>query len=100
MQWTRVQALVREDPTCRGATDLMHHSYWLRLRSRAQEPQLLSLRATATEAHMPRVHAPQQREATAARSPHTAKKSGPRSPQLEKSPRAATKTQRSQKINK
>ena len=29
-------------------------------RSRAHEPQLLSLQATTTEAHAPRAHAPQQ----------------------------------------
>ena len=28
MQGTRVQALVREDPTCRGATKPMRHNYW------------------------------------------------------------------------
>ena len=28
MQGTRVQALVQEDPTCRGATKPMHHNYW------------------------------------------------------------------------
>ena len=44
----------------------MHHSYWactpqlLSLRSRARVPQLLSPRAATTEAHVPRVHAPQQ----------------------------------------
>ena len=27
MQGTRVQALVREDPTCRGATKPVHHNY-------------------------------------------------------------------------
>ena len=27
MQGTRVQALVREDPTCRGAAKPMHHNY-------------------------------------------------------------------------
>ena len=27
MQGTRVRALVREDPTCRGATKLVHHNY-------------------------------------------------------------------------
>ena len=32
----------------------------LSLRSRASEPQLLNPRATTTEAHVPRVHAPQQ----------------------------------------
>ena len=39
MQGTRVQALVREDPTC---------------------PEQLSLQATTTEARAPRAHAPQQ----------------------------------------
>ena len=28
MQATRVQALVREDPTCRGATKPVRHNYW------------------------------------------------------------------------
>ena len=28
MQGTRVRALVREDPTCLGATKPMHHNYW------------------------------------------------------------------------
>ena len=28
MQGTQVRALVREDPTCRGATKPMHHNYW------------------------------------------------------------------------
>ena len=27
MQGTRVRALVREDPTCRGATKPVHHNY-------------------------------------------------------------------------
>ena len=35
MQGTRVRSLVREDPTCRGATKPMHHNY------RACEPQVL-----------------------------------------------------------
>ena len=43
----------------------------------------LSPCATTTEAHAPRARAP-QREATAMRSPHTAMKSSPHSPQLEK----------------
>ena len=46
-------------------------------------PQLLSLRATTTEARVPRACAP-QREATAMRRLHTTTKSSPRSPQLEK----------------
>ena len=28
MQETQVQSLVREDPTCCGATKLVHHNYW------------------------------------------------------------------------
>ena len=54
MQGTRVWALVWEDPTCRGATKPVRHNYW------AHVPQLLSPRATTTEAHKPRAHAPQQ----------------------------------------
>ena len=47
MQGTRVWALVREDPTCRGATKPVHHNYWacaLELMSHnywAHVPQLL-----------------------------------------------------------
>ena len=41
MQGTRVQALVREDPTCRGATKPVRHNDW------ARAPQLLSLRSRA-----------------------------------------------------
>ena len=37
-----------------------HAPQLLSLCSRAREPQLLSLRATTTEARMPRAHAPQQ----------------------------------------
>ena len=55
----------------------------LSLRSRGRGAQLLSPRATATEACAPRAHAP-QREATAMRSPRTATKSSPCSLQLEK----------------
>ena len=66
MQGTWVQALVREDPTCCGATKHVHHNYWacaLEPTSHnywAYEPQLLSLWATTTEAHEPRARAPQQ----------------------------------------
>ena len=57
MQGTQVQALVREDPTCCGATKPVSHNCW-------------SLCST--------------REAAAVRNPHTATKRSPRSPQLEK----------------
>ena len=55
----------------------------LSLCSRVSEPQLLSLRATTTEARTPRACG-RQREATAVRSLCTATKSSPDSPQLEK----------------
>ena len=54
MQGTRVQALVREDHTRRGATKPVRHNYWARV------PQLLSPCATTTEARVPRARAPQQ----------------------------------------
>ena len=61
-QETRVQALVREDPTCRGATRPVSHNYW----------------ACASGA------CARQREAAIVRGPRTAMKSGPLLPQLEK----------------
>ena len=38
MQGTQVQALVQEDPTCRGAAEPVHHNYWAR-EPRARAPQ-------------------------------------------------------------
>ena len=61
-----------------------HAPQLLSLHSRAHKPQLLSSHATTTEAHVPRAHALQQREATTMRSLHTATKSSPCSLQLEK----------------
>ena len=58
-QGTRVRALVREDPTCRGATKPVSHNYW----ACALEPashNYWSPRATTTEARAPRACAPQQ----------------------------------------
>ena len=55
MQGTWVRPLVREDPTCHGATKPVRHNYWacaLEPASHnywAHEPQLLSPRATTTE---------------------------------------------------
>ena len=66
MQGTQVWALVQGDPTCCGATKPVLHKYWacaLEPTSHnywARTPQLLRLRATTTEAHMPRARAPQQ----------------------------------------
>ena len=58
MQGTRVRALLREDPTCRRATNRAPQLQ--SLHARAHEPQLLSLRATTIEAHVPRARALQQ----------------------------------------
>ena len=70
VQGTQIRALVWEDPTRHGATKPMCHNYW------AREPQLLSPRATTTEARMPRARGP-KREATAMRSPRSTMKSSP-----------------------
>ena len=93
MQGTWVQALVWEDPTCRGAAKPMHHNYWAHVPKllkpvcpRALVPQLLSPRTTTTEAHEPRAHAPQQEK--------------PLLTSTRENPHAAMKTQHSQKINK
>ena len=59
MKETRVQALVREDSTCRGATG-PRAPQLLSLHSRARVLQLLSPRATTTEARVARARALQQ----------------------------------------
>ena len=71
MQGTRVRALVREDPTCRGATKPVHHNYWACALEPATHnywacvPQLLSLHSRAHTPHLlkptdSRARAPQQ----------------------------------------
>ena len=83
MQGTRVWALVRENPTCRGTTNPMRHNYW----ACALEPASHNYWAHVPQLLKPmhsRARAPQQREATAMRSPRTATKHSPRSPQLER----------------
>ena len=76
MQGTQVLFLVWEDPTCSRATKSMSHNYW---------------------GHMPRAHAPQQEKPQQWEDQAQQLETSPRSPQLEKSPNAATKTQHSQK---
>ena len=53
MQGTRVRALVREDPTCRGATKPVRHNYWARvpqlLKPTRLEPVLLNGRSHRNE---------------------------------------------------
>ena len=52
MQETWVWSLVREDPTCFGATKPMHHSYW------AHKPQL---KRSPGSPQLEKAHMPQQR---------------------------------------
>ena len=61
--------------------------------------QPVSPHTTATEARTPKARAP-QREATAVRSPRTAMKSSPRSPQLEKARAQQRRPNAAKKINK
>ena len=67
MQGTWVQALIREDSTCREATKPMRHNYW----ACALEPGSHNSyvpRAHALQREKPpqwEAHAPQQREAPA-----------------------------------
>ena len=56
---TRVRALAREDPTCRGATKPMHHNYW----ACALEPVSHNYWACAPRAHAPQQEKPLQWEA-------------------------------------
>ena len=62
VQGTRVRALVREDPTCRGATKLVRHYYWawaLEPTSHnywAHVPQLLKLVRLEPVLHNKRSH--------------------------------------------
>ena len=59
MQGTRVWALVWEDPTCRGATEPLRHSYW----ACALEPASHSYWACVPTAHALQQEKPQQWEA-------------------------------------
>ena len=77
VQETRVRALVQEDPTWGRATKPMCHNYW----ACALEPASHNYWA-----HMLQLWKPTHLELVLhnKRSPHTATKSGPSSPQLEK----------------
>ena len=82
MQGTWVWSLVPEDPTCHGATKPLCHNYW----ACALEPASHNYWAHVPNYWNPCAESPcsTTREATAMRSPRTAMKSSPRSPQLEK----------------
>ena len=84
MQETRVQSLVREDPTCPGGTKPMAHNYWACAGESASHnywahgPQLLKLSCLESMPHSTRSH---HRE-----TPTHRNKSSPGSPQLGKAP--------------
>ena len=95
MQGTRVQALIREDPTCHGATKPVSHNYW----ACALEPTSHNYRA-----HVPQLLKPAQLEPMLCnkRSHHEkpthCNEEWPRLTATRESPCAATKTQCSQKL--
>ena len=77
MQGTQVRALVREDPTCRRATKPVCYDYW----ACTLEPASHNYWAPVPQLLKPARLEPVLRNT---RSPHTATKSSPPSPQLEK----------------
>ena len=82
MQGTLVRFLVQEDPTCPGGTKPVRQL--LNMCSGAGEPQLLSPRATTTEARAPRSAT---RDTTAVRRRHAPRlESRPHSPYLGEEP--------------
>ena len=98
MQGTWVRALVREDPTCRGATKPVRHNYWactLEPASRnywAHVPQLLK------PAHLEPVLCNKRSHCN--EKPMHRNEEQPPLTSIRESPGAAMKTQHSQKINK
>ena len=95
MQGTRVQALVREDPTCRGATEPVRHNYWacalepVSHNYWARVPQLLKPARLEPVLHNKRRHHNEK--------PAHCNEEQPPLTATRESPRAATKTQHSQK---
>ena len=99
MEGTRVRALVREDPTCRGATKPMHHNCWS---PRALEPMCSNYWAHGLQLLKPTCLEP---VLCNKRSHHNEKpvhrnEESPLLAATRESLRAATKTQRSQKKTK
>ena len=82
MQRTRVRALAWENPTCCGATKPVRHNSWACTLEPASHNYWARVPKPLKSVHLePVLH---NREATAMRSPCTAMKSRPCSPQLEK----------------
>ena len=98
MQGTRVQGLVREDPTCRGTAKPVHHNYW----ACALEPASHSYWAHVLQLLKPARLEPMlcnKRNHRNEKPTHCNEKLPPLTTTRE-SPRAATKTQHSQKKKK
>ena len=93
MQGTQIRSLVREDPTCRGATKPVRHNYW----ACALEPASHNYWA-----HVPQLLKPVHLEPVLHKRSHRATaRNGPHSTQLEKTPRSnEDPTQPKSKINK
>ena len=95
VQGTRVRALVREDPTCRGATKPVHHNCWacalepVSHNYWAHVPQLLKPTRLEPVLHSKRSHRNEK--------PTHCNKEQPPPVATRESPRAATKTQHSYK---
>ena len=94
MQGTWVRALVREDPTCRGATKPVHYNSW----ACALEPASHNYWAHVPQLLKPKLLEPVLRNKRSHRNKtgHRNKEQPPLTAARE-SPCAATKTQRSQK---
>ena len=96
MQGTRVRALVREDPMCRGGTKPVRHNYW----ACALEPASHNCWARVPQLLKP-VHLEpalrNKRSQHSEKPPHHNEEWLPLAAARE-SPHAATKTQRSQKL--
>ena len=67
MQGTRVQALVREDPTCRGAAKPASHNYWAGVPQLLQPTCLEPVLCNKEKLPQWEAHTPQQRVAPARR---------------------------------
>ena len=95
VQWTRVRALVWEDPTCRAATKPVRHNYW----ACALEPVSHNFWARVLQLLKPACLEPMLRNRRSHHSERTAhcNEEWPPLAATRESPRAATKTQRSQK---
>ena len=95
MQGTRVRAPVREDPTCRGATKPVCHNYWACALESASYNYWAHMSQLLKSVHLEPVLC-KKRSHRNEKPVHRNEESPPLAATRE-SPRAATKTQRSQK---